>query len=134
MLESFAAAEVVYNSWLARAGNPLDAPYEAAKFALAGFGEVLRQELYGSGVHVTTVFPGRVDTPMSAMLQVPWISAKIPPEAVARAIVRALHRGQAEVIVPLRARSLVYLNTFSPRLGDWIVCLFYLEGWENIRR
>jgi NADP-dependent 3-hydroxy acid dehydrogenase YdfG len=122
---------VLVSSMDAKKGLPPDAPYVAAKFALAGLGEVLRQELYGSGVRVTTVFPGRVDTPMIATLQVPWISAKIPPKAVARAIVRAIHRRQPEVIVPFQARALLYLNTLSPRLGDWIARLFHLEGWEN---
>jgi short-subunit dehydrogenase len=131
MLSQKSGHLVLVSSMDAKKGIPLDAPYVAAKFALAGFGEVLRQELHGSGVHVTTVFPGRVDTPMIATLQVPWISAKIPPETVARAIVRAIHRRQPEVIVPFQARALVYLNTLSPRLGDWIARLFHLEGWEE---
>jgi NADP-dependent 3-hydroxy acid dehydrogenase YdfG len=134
MLNQKSGHLVLVSSMDAKKGLPLDAPYVAAKFALAGFGEVLRQELYGSGVQVITVFPGRVDTPMIATLQVPWISAKIPPEAVARAIVRAIHQRQPEVIVPLQARALVYLNTLSPRLGDWIARLFHLEGQENVRR
>lgn len=112
-------------------GLPPDAPYVAAKFALSGFSEVLRQELHGTEVHVTTVFPGRVDTPMIASLKVPWISAKIAPDVVARAIVRAIHRRQPEVIVPFQARALVYLNTLSPRLGDLAVRVFHLEGWET---
>ena len=53
---------------------------------------------------------------------------------MARAIVRAIHRRQLEVIVPFQARALVYLNTLSRRLGDWIARLFHLEGWENVRR
>jgi NADP-dependent 3-hydroxy acid dehydrogenase YdfG len=134
MLDQKSGHLVLVSSMDAKKGLSPDAPYVAAKFALAGFGEVLRQELYGSGVHVTTVFPGRVDTPMIATLQVPSISAKIPPEAVAHAIVRAIHRRQPEVIVPFQARALVYLNTLSPRLGDWIARLFHLEGWENVRR
>jgi NADP-dependent 3-hydroxy acid dehydrogenase YdfG len=134
MLNQKSGHLVLVSSMDAKKGLPFDAPYVAAKFALAGFGEVLRQELYGSGVQVITVFPGRVDTPMIATLQVPWISAKIPPEAVARAIVRAIHQRQPEVIVPLQARALVYLNTLSPRLGDWIARLFHLEGQENVRR
>ena len=112
-------------------GVPPDAPYVVAKFALAGFGDVLRQELHGTGVDVTTVFPGRVDTPLIATLKVPWISAKIPPEAVARAIVTAIRRRQAEVIVPFRARLLLWANALSPRLCDWAVRTFRLEGWEN---
>ena len=112
-------------------GIPPDAPYVAAKFALTGLAEVMRQELRGSGIAVTTVLPGRVDTPMIADLQVPWISAKIPPEAVARAIVRAVYHPKPEVIVPRLAKMLVYLNTLSPRLGDWAVRAFRLEGWAT---
>jgi short-subunit dehydrogenase len=110
-------------------GIPPDAPYVAAKFALSGFGEVLRQELHGTGVYAATVFPGRVDTPMIAALQVPWVSAKIPPQAVARAIVAGIHRRSPEIIIPFTARALVYLNTLSPRLGDLVVRTFHLEGW-----
>lgn len=71
---------------------------------------------------------------MVAMLQVPWISAKILLDVVARAIVQAIHRRQPKVIVPFQARALVYLNMLSPCLGDWIARLFHLEGWENVRR
>jgi NADP-dependent 3-hydroxy acid dehydrogenase YdfG len=130
MLHQKSGHLVLVTTMDAKKGIPPDAPYVAAKFALAGFGEVLRQELHGSGVHATIVFPGRVDTPMIATLQVPWISRKIPPEAVARAIVRAIHRHHPEVILPLQARALVYLNTFSPRLGDWFARRFHLQGWE----
>lgn len=111
-------------------GMPLDTPYVVAKFALAGYGEVLRQELHGSGVDVTTIFPGRVDTPLIARLKVPRISAKIPPRAVARAIVKAIQRPRPEVIIPFHGHALALVNTISPRLGDWVVRLFHLEGWE----
>ncbi len=115
----------------ARKGIPPDAPYVAAKFALNGFGDVLRQELHGTGVAVSIVYPGRVDTPMIENLRVPWVSAKISPEAVARAIVRAVRRRQAEVILPVQSKLLVYLNTFAPGLADWAVRRFHLEGWEG---
>jgi hypothetical protein len=36
--------------------------YVASKFALVGFIDVLRQEVRGTGVMVSTIFPGRVDT------------------------------------------------------------------------
>jgi len=133
MLERQRGHLVLLASMDARKGVPPDGPYVAAKFALAGLGEVLRQELRERGVYVTTVFPGRVDTPMIAAIKVPWVSAKIPPEAVARAIVRATLRGrpQPEIIVPWQARALIYANTLSPRLGDWFVRQFRLAGWEE---
>ncbi len=115
----------------AKKGLPPDAPYVAAKFAMSGFAEVLRQELHGSGVSVSTIFPGRVDTPMIEDLKVPWLSAKIPPEAVAQAILRAIQRRQAEVLLPGQVRLLNLVNFISPVLADWAVRTFHLEGQEQ---
>jgi hypothetical protein len=70
-----------------------------------------------------------VDTEMVASIRVPWISYKIPPKAVAKAILRGIHRKSAEVYVPVKDRALVLLNTLSARFGDWFVRFFHLEGW-----
>ncbi len=121
---------VLVTSMDGKKGLPPDAPYVAAKFALSGFGDVLRQELHGTGVAATVVFPGRVDTPMIADLRVPWISAKIPPEAVARAIVQAIRRRRSEVIVPFQARLLYWAQCVAPKLADWAVRTFGLSGEE----
>jgi NADP-dependent 3-hydroxy acid dehydrogenase YdfG len=122
---------VVVTSMDGKKGLPPDAPYASAKFALTGFAEVLRQQLHGSGVHVSNVLPGRVDTEMINYLTVPRISAKIPPEAVAQAIVRAILQRKPEVIVPFHAGFLHYANVFSPRLGDWLVRRLRLDGWDD---
>jgi len=123
---------VLVSSVDGKKGLPPDGAYVAAKFAATGLAEVLRQELHGTGVHVSTVLPGRVDTPLIADLSVPWISAKIPPERVAKAILKAVRKKKAEVIVPwLGPKTLIFLNTLSPRLGDWAVRIFRLEGKER---
>jgi short-subunit dehydrogenase len=122
---------VLVTSMGAKKGLPPDAPYAAAKFALSGFGDVLRQELHGTGIGVTIVFPGRVDTPMVGNLRVPHISAKIPAEAVAKAILRGIERRKAEIILPPQTRLLHILNFISPGLADWAVRLFHLSGWES---
>ncbi len=122
---------VLVSSMDGRKGLPPDAPYVAAKFALTGFGEVLRQELRHTGVSLSMVYPGRVDTPMVEHLEFSWISPKVPPEAVARAILKAVERRQAQVILPARARLLVALNFFFPSLADWAVRLFHLEGKQT---
>jgi len=124
---------VLISSADGKKGIPPDGPYVAAKFAVAGLGDILRQELWPLGIAVTTVFPGRVDTPMIAHLRVPWISAKIPPEAVARAILRALRRRTPEVILPFQVRLFVYVSALFPSLGDWFARQFHLEGWEMER-
>lgn len=122
---------VLVSSFDAKKGLPLDAPYVAAKSALSGYGEVLRQELRPYGISVTTVFPGRVDTPLIQSLDVPWISPKIPASRVARAIVSALRHNLPEVIIPFQARLLGLVDGISPRLGDWVVRVFGLEGEER---
>ncbi len=124
---------VLVTSMDAKKGIPPDGPYVAAKAALSAWGDVLRQELHGTGIGVSIVFPGRVDTDMVAHLRVPWISAKMPPETVARAIVRAVLRNRAEVIVPWHARLLWWLQVFAPTMADRVVRWLHLSGWPNPR-
>jgi NAD(P)-dependent dehydrogenase (short-subunit alcohol dehydrogenase family) len=119
---------LLVSSMDAKKGIPPDAPYVAAKCALSGFGDVLRQELRPAGIAVTTLYPGRVDTPMIEALWVPDISAKIPAGKVADAILRAIRRRPAEVILPPNAYLLYLLNVFSPRLADSAVRVFQLQG------
>jgi NADP-dependent 3-hydroxy acid dehydrogenase YdfG len=114
----------------AKKAVPPDAPYISAKCALSGFGDVIRQELQPLGISVTTIFPGRVDTPMISNLNMPWVSAKISPETTAKAIVRAIQIRPAEVILPPQAVLLHLVNVVSPRLADWFVRILNLKGWE----
>ena len=107
-----------------------DAPYVSAKFALNGFGATLRQELAGSGLAVSLILPGRVDTPMIQDIKVPWISAKIAPEAVASAIVKTIHHPRPEVILPVQAGLLYFISVLSPHLSDWLARELHLEGWN----
>jgi len=121
---------VVVTSMDGKVGLPPDAPYVAAKFALTGFIDVLRQELYGSGIYVSNVLPGRVDTEMIEKLKVPWISAKISPDVVAASIVKAIHKRTPIVMIPTRAAMLFYVSVFAPSLSDMLIRFFRLEGWE----
>jgi NADP-dependent 3-hydroxy acid dehydrogenase YdfG len=134
MLDRKSGHLVLVSSVDGKKGLPIDTPYVTAKFALAGLGEVMRQELRGTGVHVTTVFPGRIDTPLIEDLKVPWVSPKYSPEMVARAIVKGIRRRKPEVIVPGFYRLFVLLGALSPRLSDWFARVFHLEGWETARR
>lgn len=130
MLKRRQGSIALVSSMDAKKGLPLDAPYVSAKFALAGFGDVLRQELYNSGITVTTIYPGRVDTPMIENLRVPWISAKISPEACADAILKGIRARKAEVILPPQTYLLYYLHVVSPSLADFAVRFFKLQGDE----
>jgi len=130
MLERKAGYIVLVSTMDGKKGLRPDAPYVAAKFALNGLGEVMRQELREHGVSTILILPGRVDTPLIENLKVPRIQSKISPEAVANAILRGIERNQAEVYVPSYVKLLHLLNVFSPRLGDLVARFFHLEGWE----
>jgi short-subunit dehydrogenase len=54
------------SSGIALVGAPFYATYAATKAGLARFGEALRRELTGEGVHVLTAYPSGTDTPMMA--------------------------------------------------------------------
>jgi short-subunit dehydrogenase len=90
--------------------------------------DVLRQEIKAENVHVTTVFPGRVDTPMISHLDVPWISPKIPVEKVARATIIGMLRKKPEVIVPRVYYLFLPINALFPRLMDRFYRWMKLEG------
>jgi short-subunit dehydrogenase len=113
-------------------GLPQDSAYVASKFAVAGFVEVLRQEVKKYGIKVSTIFPTRIDTPMIHDMTVPIVSPKIPPRKVARAIVRAIQKNKAETLVPwFGAKLLLVINMISVRLADWLVKVTHLEGWDT---
>jgi decaprenylphospho-beta-D-erythro-pentofuranosid-2-ulose 2-reductase len=72
--------------------------YGAAKGGLSTFLSGLRNRAYRDGVHVLTVKPGFVDTPMTAHL--PKNALYAPPDRVARAILRAVEQKRNVIYVP----------------------------------
>jgi short-subunit dehydrogenase len=103
MLERRRGCVVNVGSIVGATGSHDEAVYAAAKAGLAVFSESLRQECRGSGVGVTLVVPGVVDTAFFGRRGEPYARAwprPIPPRRVAEALVRAVERGRPEVIVP----------------------------------
>ncbi|MEU4228399.1 SDR family NAD(P)-dependent oxidoreductase [Nonomuraea sp. NPDC026600] len=89
--------------------------YCPTKFAVAGLGEVLRQELRPHGITVTIVYPPDVDTPMLAKEsphKPPELRAlsggerALTPEAVAGALLAGTVAGRARVIPDAGTRAL----------------------------
>ena len=82
--------------------------YSATKFGLRGFAAGLREDLLGSGVGVTTVYPGFIsDAGMfaEAGTKLPPGVGTRTPEAVAEAVVRGIEEGKAELdVAPLGMR------------------------------
>lgn len=97
------AGHVVTVSSVARLGVPGEVAYSAAKAGLAGFSDALRLEVAGTGVRVSEVVPGVVDTPMLAR-RVPAYDRRFPrpvsADRVAAALLAAIEHDRDEVHVP----------------------------------
>ncbi|TKD10340.1 SDR family NAD(P)-dependent oxidoreductase [Polyangium fumosum] len=81
-------------------GRPRNYTYGAAKGALHVYLQGLRTRLYASGVTVTTLKLGPVDTPMTRDHEKTLLFSK--PAAVAKDIVRVMDDGTAEAYIPAR--------------------------------
>jgi short-subunit dehydrogenase len=81
-------------------GLPSSSVYSASKAAMQAFLEASRAELSASGVGVTTINPGYVDTPIIEKYQgrVPFV---VPVDRAARIIVNGLEAGKSEIEFPL---------------------------------
>jgi short-subunit dehydrogenase len=119
---------VIINSLDARKGIIGDGPYVAAKSALDGFGDVLRQELKADGIYVTSIYPARIDTPMIRNIKVPRISPKVSPGKVVKAITKGIKGNKATVMVPSVYFLLGSLNNIFPRFLDWAYRKLKIEG------
>jgi decaprenylphospho-beta-D-erythro-pentofuranosid-2-ulose 2-reductase len=78
-------------------GRQSNYTYGAAKSGLSTYLQGLRNRLYRSGVHVLTIKPGIVDTPMTHGLVNPRSALVSTPERVARDVARAL-RARRDVL------------------------------------
>jgi short-subunit dehydrogenase len=116
---------VVVSSGAGLRAFPWGAVYGATKAADRGFAEALRHELSGTGVSVTTVYPGEVESDLHSHQRdkLPdWRRDEntIPAEQVAEAIVEAVEEDRREAFVPPAVRALG-LNGLAPRLTDRLV-------------
>lgn len=122
MLDAVTGHIVILSSGAGLRAFPWAAVYGATKAADRGFAEALRHELSGSGVDLTTVFPGEVETELHAheLDRLPdWRGAEeaISPQLVAEATLAAVREGKREVYVPAAVR-LLGLNGLAPKLTD----------------
>jgi NAD(P)-dependent dehydrogenase (short-subunit alcohol dehydrogenase family) len=110
---------------------PWHAPYSATKFGLRGISEVLRFDLRRSGIGVTLVCPGAVNTPLVETVDIAGVSraarqglkldqhfrrTAVPPERVARQILNGVTRNRYLVYTSHDIHALYLLERLAPHV------------------
>jgi short-subunit dehydrogenase len=121
MLERGSGHIVLISSLAGKFASPRSSVYCATKFALRGFGFALHEELLGTGVGVTTVFPGFIrDAGMfadSGAKLLPGMGTSSPQD-VAKAVIQGIDKNRAEIdVAPLPMRTGARIFTATPSIG-----------------
>jgi short-subunit dehydrogenase len=117
---------VVISSAAALRSLPAAGVYGATKAAQHAFAEALRHELAGTGVSVTTVFPGQIATGLhdhETDRMPAWYPTKAgaPAAPLAEAVVAAVQTDRRELYHPSNVRLLRLLNGIAPKAADVLV-------------
>ncbi|MBP3220767.1 MAG: SDR family oxidoreductase [Neisseriaceae bacterium] len=94
-------------------GRPSNYVYGSAKAAVSTFCEGLRARLFKSGVSLTDIRPGFVDTPMTQGLPLPQ-KLVASPETVAKRIVKGVERRISVLYVPLFWAGIMFIIRSIP--------------------
>ena len=121
MIERRAGHVVFISSLSGKFASAGASVYNATKFGLRGFGFALNEDLRGTGVGATTVFPGFIrEAGMFADtgVKLPRGVGTRTPDDVAKAVIRGIEKNRAEVAVaPLRQRAMSHFALAAPSVA-----------------
>jgi short-subunit dehydrogenase len=134
------ATIVNVSSIFAMVSVPTQSMYNAAKAAVRGFSDALREELRGTGITVLCVHPGGIRTRIVEQARVVDLAgiaasheelrerfhadARTSAEDAAKAIVAAIHNGRERLLIGPDAHIIDWLwRMFPARTSRWLVGL-----------
>ncbi len=117
------AGHIVFiNSLSGKVAGPGTALYSATKFGLRGFAQGLRQDLHGTGVGVSSIFPGFIREAgmfaRSGAVLPKGVGTRSPAD-VAAAVLRAIERDENEIdVAPIGLRLGALLGAVAPAVSE----------------
>jgi short-subunit dehydrogenase len=118
-------------------GLPGRSGYSASKFALNGWLEALKTELYGSGTHVMWVCPGftssnirnaALDKNAQAQGESPMDEgAMMSAETCAAHIIHAIDKRKRSLVLTFTGKRTVFMNKYFPAWADKLVHHFFFK-------
>jgi short-subunit dehydrogenase len=116
-------------SWV---GLPTYSIYAATKFGLRGFLESLRREMRGTGITVSGIFPGAVDTEFDQHTGIHWKTTRVTPnwllltsDDVAQQILKVIKKKKNNTVIPGIMRLAVWANANFPGTVSWLLAKFF---------
>lgn len=113
---------VFISSLSGKSASPGTSLYSASKFGMRGFAQGLREDLHGTGVGVTTVFPGFIsDAGMFADsgVTLPKGVGTATPQQVADAVLRGIVKDRAEIdVAPVSLRAGTWFAQLAPQVAS----------------
>ena len=124
-------------------GLPGRSGYSASKYALNGWLEALKTELYGSGTHVMWVCPGftasnirnaALDKDAKAQGESPMDEgAMMSAEECATHIIKAIAKRKRSLVLTFTGKRAVFMNKFFPGLADKLTHSFFFKNGKLIK-
>jgi dehydrogenase/reductase SDR family protein 7B len=131
MLKRGSGTIVILSSVAGYVGTPLRSSYSASKHAVRGYYDSLRAELDGTGVGVTIVCPGYINTEITEHALRPGggehgkrdkaIQNGLSAEKCAKAIANAIAKGKSEMTIGGPEVLAIYAKRFFPKLVERVV-------------
>jgi short-subunit dehydrogenase len=116
-------------SWV---GVPTYSIYNAGKFGARGFMQGLRRELRGTGVVISEIFPGAVDTDFAQDPDIAWKTttvtpkfALLSPQTVADSILKTINHKRNRSVTPGIMWIAIGANIFFPGLVSWVLSKYF---------
>lgn len=105
--------------------------YLAARWAMRGFAEALRADLYGTGIGVTLYESAVIKSPYwehnpGSLERVPKMGRLIPeltPAQVGAAIVKGIEHNKRLIVIPFMMQITYWQHAVMPRLVQWLMTI-----------
>jgi short-subunit dehydrogenase len=117
---------------------PTKAPYAASKHAARAFSESLGAELHGTGISVSSIYPGATATGIvgrsfmvdesKRQIEADFLAKGLPPAAVARAMLHGIDRGRSRVLIGRDTRAI----DLTTRLAPTLVQAAIRRSWRRV--
>ena len=128
MLERRAGHLAIMGSLFGYAGWPGNGSYGASKAAVINIAESLKLELRGTGVDLTLISPGFVDTPLNAAYDPKKKLFVMKKERCARKILAKLPKRPYEIAFPIQVEGFLKTVRDMPRFASFPVVRWFIKA------